>query len=68
MKKSTVPTMEQLSAEVSAIKRLFVFALLRSGASQNEVAAALGVGQSTISKMFPTKIGSASRKSAAKKR
>jgi predicted XRE-type DNA-binding protein len=39
--------------ELIAIKRLLVFALLKFGATQKEVAASLGVAQSTISKMFP---------------
>ena len=40
-------------AELVAIKRLLTFALLKFGATQNEVAAALGVSQSTVSKLFP---------------
>jgi predicted XRE-type DNA-binding protein len=40
-------------AELVSIKRLLTFALLKSGATQNEVALALGVSQSTVSKMFP---------------
>lgn len=39
--------------ELISIKRLLIFDLLRSGASQQEVAAALGVNQSSISRMFP---------------
>ena len=39
--------------ELVAIKRLLILALLRDGLSQAEVAAAIGVTQSTISKMFP---------------
>jgi predicted XRE-type DNA-binding protein len=48
-------------AELVAIKRLLTFALLKSSATQKEVAAALGVAQSSISKMFaggfPRQIG-----------
>ena len=48
-------------AELVSIKRLLTFALLRSGATQKEVAIALGVVQSSISKMFagglPRQIG-----------
>jgi len=40
-------------AELIAIKRLLIFALMKNGASQGEVAEALGVNQSTISRMFP---------------
>jgi predicted XRE-type DNA-binding protein len=43
--------------EFVTIKRLLVFALLKSGASQGQVAAALGVAQSQISRMFPDGIG-----------
>ena len=42
-----------IEKEMTAIRRLLVFALIKSGASQDEVAAALGVSQSSISKMFP---------------
>jgi hypothetical protein len=61
MKKRPVVATEDLFEEVVAIKRLFVFALLRSGANQTEVAAALGTSQSQTSKMFPTRLGSPSR-------
>jgi predicted transcriptional regulator len=39
-------------AELTSIKRLLVFALLKSGASQEQVAGALGVDQSAVSRMF----------------
>jgi predicted XRE-type DNA-binding protein len=39
--------------ELEDIKRLLLLALLRSGASQEEVAKALGVSQPSISRMFP---------------
>ena len=41
------------TSELAAIKRLLIFALLRAGASQKEIARALGVNQSSISRMFP---------------
>ena len=44
---------QSILEELSIIRRLLVFALLRSGASQAEVAGALGVNQSSISRMFP---------------
>ena len=51
-----------LLAELVAIKRLLAYSLLKSGASQREVAAALGVDQSSISRMFPKgSTGGASR-------
>jgi predicted transcriptional regulator len=39
--------------ELQDIKRLLVAILIRSGASQGEVALALNVNQSSISRMFP---------------
>lgn len=51
-------------AELGDIKRLLVLALLRSGATQKEVAAALGVGQSTVSKMFPGGLPKPSRRAS----
>ncbi len=39
--------------ELIAIKRLMIFSLLQSGSTQKEVAGALGVDQSSISRMFP---------------
>lgn len=69
MKKPSLASTESLVAELGAIKRLLVFALLRSGANQSEVAAALGVDQSQISRMFPARLSSVSRKTGnAKKR
>jgi predicted transcriptional regulator len=47
--------------ELIAIKRLMVFALLRSGASQKQLAATLGVDQSQVSRMFPGGIGASAR-------
>jgi predicted XRE-type DNA-binding protein len=47
--------------EIEHIKRLLILGLMRSGASQAEIANALGVNQSSISRMFPhavtTKVG-----------
>ncbi|MDD1779155.1 MAG: winged helix-turn-helix domain-containing protein [Candidatus Helarchaeota archaeon] len=43
--------------EMEDIKRLFILALLRDGAGQSAIAKAIGVSQSTISKMFPGGIG-----------
>ena len=42
--------------ELQAVKRLLAFGLLRDGASQAEVAAALGVGQATVSRMFGSRL------------
>jgi predicted transcriptional regulator len=43
---------EQIVVELVTIKRLIIFALMRNGASQGEVAKALGIGQSQVSRMF----------------
>jgi len=48
---------DAIVAELIALKRLAIFALLRDGASQTQVAAALGVNQSQVSRMFPTAVG-----------
>ena len=62
-KASSTPT-DTVLAELIAIKRLMVFALLRSGVSQDDVAAALGVSQSKVSRMFPGGIGKPARDEA----
>ena len=53
-------------AEFIAIKRLLVFALIRDGATQEEIAAALGVAQSTVSGMVSEALKK--QKAKAKKR
>jgi predicted XRE-type DNA-binding protein len=44
--------LDKLLESVDQIKRLLILALLRSGASQGEVAKGLGVNQSSISRLF----------------
>jgi predicted transcriptional regulator len=51
-------------AELVSIKRLLILTLLKSGATQGEVALALGVSQSTVSKMFPGGLPKQSRAKA----
>lgn len=46
---------EQILSELIAIKRLVIYALMKSGAKQDDVAKALGVDQSQISRMFASK-------------
>jgi DNA-binding NarL/FixJ family response regulator len=49
--------------ELVMIRKLLVYALLRTGASQKQIGAAIGISQSSISRMFPdvaTKIGAKS--------
>lgn len=47
-----ISDIERLVAELDAIKRLLVLTLVRSGASQAEIAHALGVAQPTVSRLF----------------
>ena len=51
-KKTTATDEDPVANELTDIKRLMVFALLRDGASQSDIAAALGVSQSSVSRMF----------------
>ena len=62
MTKAKEASEETLVSELSSIKRLLIYALLRSGVSQSQVAAALGTSQSKISRMFPEGIGSPARR------
>ena len=57
------PTAEgNVLAELVAIKRLIVFSLLQSGATQQQLANALGMSQSQISRMFPAGIEKAAKR------
>lgn len=67
MAKSKDEGSDPVLAELVAIKRLLVFALLKSGASQTYVATALGVDQSQVSRMFPGGIGKVRRDTAKDK-
>jgi predicted transcriptional regulator len=53
MAKSNETSDNRQLAELVAIKRLLIVALLKLGANQTDVAKALGVGQSRVSRMFP---------------
>lgn len=48
-----------VAEELVSIRRLMVLALLRDGASQSGVSAALGVSQPSVSRMFPGGLTSA---------
>lgn len=61
MPRARSSTADPVSAELAAIKRLLVFALLRDGATQKEVASALGVDQSQVSRMFEGGLGRLAR-------
>jgi DNA-binding transcriptional regulator LsrR (DeoR family) len=45
--------MDQQLSELIAIKKLLVIGLLNSGLTQSQVAGALGIDRSQISRMFP---------------
>jgi predicted XRE-type DNA-binding protein len=51
-----------LLSELISIRRLMIFSLLKSGASQGQIAKALGVHQSQVSRMFPDGITNSNRK------
>ena len=44
---------DELAAEVRAVKKLLILQLLRSGATQSQIAAILGVSDATMSRMLP---------------
>ncbi len=53
-KGSEGPTLELgIEKELDSIKKLLVLLLLKAGASQDEVGAAVGVDRSNVSRMFP---------------
>jgi predicted transcriptional regulator len=52
---------DPILTELAEIKRLLMLGLLNSGATQSDIAKALGVSQGTVSKMFP-KSGGGGRK------
>ena len=64
MAKPKATLTDPVLAELVAIKRLMMFVLLRSGATQRDVASAVGVDQSQVSRMFPGGIGKSARDSA----
>jgi predicted transcriptional regulator len=41
----------KIAEEVTVIRKLMVFALLKSGVSQEQLAAALGISQATVSRL-----------------
>jgi len=51
--------LKRLADATEDIRKLLIFALLRSGISQAQVAAALSVNQSSISRLFPQAKGGA---------
>lgn len=49
--------MDAIAKELAEIKRLMVFTLLWQGATQEQVASALGIDRSQVSRMFPKGVG-----------
>jgi len=48
-------TNNPLQVELDAIKRLLTLLLIKAGTPQGEIAMALGVDQSVVSRMFPAR-------------
>lgn len=46
---------DPIQRELDSIKRLLVVLLLKAGATQGEIAMALGISQPAVSKMFPAR-------------
>lgn len=46
-------TIEKENSELADIKKLMVIGLIRSGLSQSQIASALGVHRTSLSRMFP---------------
>lgn len=62
-KKKNVPD-DPVARGLDDIKRLLMLMLSRGGATQAEIAKALGVNQSSISRMFPGASGKSTKPSA----
>lgn len=62
MRPRHMTSIDPVLAELTAIKRLIVFSLLKNGATQQQIGSALGLDGSQISRMFP----SGSRKATGK--
>lgn len=54
-KRTNKATGDPILAELDAIKRLITLLLLKAGAPQSEIAMALDVDQSVISRMIPAR-------------
>jgi transcriptional regulator len=55
MKKKTKAIQDPTLKELDAIKRLLILMLIKSGASQGEIAMALHTDQANVSRMFPAR-------------
>jgi predicted XRE-type DNA-binding protein len=45
---------QKIISELEALKKLAILQLLEKGYSQTQIALALGIGQATVSRMFPS--------------
>jgi len=54
-------SLNDVVAELAGIKRLLAFKFLKEGMSQEDVARALGMSQSSVSRMFPSGNGKRAR-------
>jgi predicted transcriptional regulator len=50
-----VAELDPIVVELNAVKRLLVLLLIKAGTKQGEIAMALGVAQSSVSGMFPSR-------------
>lgn len=57
---------DEVVRELEAIKRLLMLMLMRAGATQADIAAALGVNQSSVSRMLPRIRGKVTNAKASK--
>lgn len=64
MKKKDNGTIPTLLTELQDIKKLLILALIYDGCSQAEIAHALNVNQSSVSRMFPKGINQLTRQKA----
>jgi len=52
---STIPDNGVIAVELEAVKRLLILMLIKMGTPQAEIALALGVDQSSVSRLVPTR-------------
>lgn len=48
------PNFKAILVELQALKKLMVLNMMEKGYSQSQIALTLGIGQATVSRMFPT--------------
>ena len=56
---------DEVADELRSLKMLMILQLLRQGVKQGQIAAILGVSETTMSRMLPTGIAKAVSKSSA---